>query len=115
MVRANREASEAWLRATLQSYNARMTSRAPLILAILLLLLPALYVGSYLALVVPEGRYLICMSGDPTSYSLIGHYRIYPPVARLFYWPLEQIDRNLRPLEWSLDVDWTNEQPCFHD
>jgi hypothetical protein len=34
-------------------------SRAPLIIAIVLLLLPVLYVGSYLALVVPEGISLV--------------------------------------------------------
>jgi hypothetical protein len=40
-------------------------SRAPLIIAIALLLLPVLYVGSYLALVVPEGVGLVQMQTAP--------------------------------------------------
>ncbi len=44
-------------------------SRTPLIVAIALLLLPVLYVGSYLALVVPEGIWND--SGDSWC-----HYRI---------------------------------------
>src|SRR5687768_2357659 len=37
----------------LSGYNLEMPSRAPLITAVILLLLPVLYVGSYLALVRP--------------------------------------------------------------
>jgi len=60
-------------------------SRAPLIAAIVLLLLPILYGGSYLALVVPGAAM---------------PYRGVEP-ARSFFWPLEQIDRKVRPAEWE--------------
>lgn len=51
------------------------TSRPPLIVAIVLLVLPVLYVASYLALVVPEG---IASQNDSRS---IGHYSLsYLPI-----------------------------------
>jgi hypothetical protein len=43
-------------------------SRAPLILAIVLLLLPVLYVGSYLALVNPVGT--------PAPFGGVNYYRV---------------------------------------
>jgi hypothetical protein len=67
-----------------------MTNRAPLILAITLLLLPVLYVGSYLALVRPG-------LPNPRTGS---NYRYGGFVASYFYWPLEQIDRGVRPDTW---------------
>jgi hypothetical protein len=77
-------------------------SRAPLIVAIVLLLLPVLYVGSYLALVVPEG-----ISMDPPGLLQLGsglpraNYRFVDRTAARIYWPLEQIDRKLRPGRWE--------------
>lgn len=64
-------------------------SRAPLIFAIGLLLLPLLYVGSYAALV------------TPSPYWWINHYRVSPELSAQFFWPLEQIDRKLRPEVWA--------------
>jgi hypothetical protein len=71
-------------------------SRAPLIVAIVLLLVPVLYVGSYLVLVVP--------SSPPVTRMCIIHtpYRFGYGYASLFFWPLEQIDRKARPDAWSL-------------
>ena len=70
-------------------------SRAPLIVAIVLLLLPVVYVGSYLALVKPyTGAYL---DGFPLAPS----YRWGGYLAARFFWPLEQIDRKLRPHTWE--------------
>jgi hypothetical protein len=63
-------------------------SRAPLLLAILLLVLPVLYVGSYLALVVPDG-------------SLPSDYRWGGETAEKIFWPLMRIDRKVRPAEWG--------------
>ena len=60
-------------------------NRTPLLLTIVLLLLPVLYVGCYLTLV-DHGTalpYRRCES------------------AQTFFWPLEQIDRKLRPLVWG--------------
>ncbi len=56
--------------------------------AVVLMLLPVLlYVGSYLALVVPYGDFAFYRFGGRTS-------------ARLF-WPLEQIDRKVRVEAWK--------------
>jgi hypothetical protein len=62
-------------------------SAGPLIIAIVLLLLPMLYVGSYLALKQVE---YYCWGGDWAS--------------RL-YWPLEQIDRKMRPEAWKSPLE----------
>ena len=75
-------------------------SRAPLIIAVVLLLLPVLYVGSYLALVMPEGYFRT----DPRRagvYDIRVHYRWLDPRAGVAFWPLEQIDRKLRPGAWK--------------
>ena len=71
-------------------------NRAPLILAIVLLLLPVLYVGSYLALVVPGGR--MVSLGYRNSFYV--HYRVDPEWPARVFWPLEQIDRKARPSAW---------------
>ena len=76
-------------------------SCTPLIIAIVLFLLPVLYVGSYCALVEPEGVYHVCMSGKDTARSLVGHYRLYSPITDKVFWPLEQFDRKLRPQTWE--------------
>jgi hypothetical protein len=60
---------------------------APVAIAIVLLL-PLLYVGSYLALVVPGG------------FTNNSNYRWGGMVADYFFWPLEQIDRSVRPKAW---------------
>lgn len=88
----------------------KQESRAPLVFAIVLLLLPVAYLGSYLALVEP-GRYWFKSIGSERVY--VYGYRYFgecsgigaPPaatrVAPLVYWPIEQIDRVLRPDVWS--------------
>jgi hypothetical protein len=60
-------------------------SLAPLIVAVSLLL-PMLYVGSYFAMVVP-GAAMPYVGGNET--------------AQKVFWPLEQIDRLLRPTKWA--------------
>ena len=74
------------------------TSRAPLILAIVLLLLPVLYVGSYLALVLPQGR----LVPESPTLDVNSHYRFGRElgISRAF-WPLEQIDRRMRSTHWA--------------
>jgi hypothetical protein len=76
-----------------------MNSRAPLVVTIVLLLLPVLYVGSYLALVVP-GYWLpigtlAMMRDDNPNYRYGGNH------SAKFFWPLEQVDRKLRPGAWG--------------
>jgi hypothetical protein len=71
---------------------------APLMTAILLVLLPALYVISYLSLVVPEGRYT---AADRNGWrTFIGHYHVAPAYAPKVFWPLEKLDQWLRPDAW---------------
>lgn len=66
----------------------KLESRAPLILAAALPLLLLLYVGSYLALVRPRP------DGDD--------YHPNTNTLRWVFWPLEQIDRKVRPNEWLI-------------
>lgn len=76
-------------------------SRAPLIVAIVLLLLPVLYVGSYLALVRP---YCVVTGYEQTGrYMNVDaiHYRWGGERAAAVFWPLEQIDRKMRPGAWE--------------
>ncbi len=73
--------------------------------ATLLLLLPVLYVGSYLALVVPSGipRELgvVFVHGHYMRNMTSDFYRFANAHSAKFFWPLEQIDRKLRPAAWS--------------
>jgi hypothetical protein len=83
-----------------------MKRRATPIIAVILLLLPVLYVGSYLVLVVPSGRppassVVASMFVSPGGVIKLSHYRAYPSVLAKFFWPLEQIDRKLRPNVWE--------------
>jgi hypothetical protein len=89
--------------------NARAAmNRAPLITATVLLLLPVLYVGSYLTLVVPASQpVLIGVYQDQKTSEVIAeewmdsHYRWGHRIAGLIFWPLEQIDRRVRPGAWE--------------
>ena len=74
---------------------------APL-LAAALLLLPLLYVGSYLALVTPN-RWAPAAPGD--TYALT-NYRCGNEWPSRIYWPLEQIDRRLFPQRWIDRAIW---------
>lgn len=75
-----------------------MASRDPLI-AITLLFLPMLYLGSYLALVDPKSSGVWNVSGGGIT-PLWSNYRFGDPYSRRIFWPLEQIDRRLRPDAW---------------
>jgi hypothetical protein len=66
------------------------SSSAPPLIATAVLLLPTLYVASYLALVVPQG----------VPYAEFYSYRAGKELPERFYWPLEQIDRRLRSAAW---------------
>ncbi|QDU25343.1 hypothetical protein ETAA8_04080 [Anatilimnocola aggregata] len=60
------------------------TSVAPIFVAIVLLLLQVLYVGSYLALVQPEGDFVDL----PTGGYYVSHYRIPGTLPSKFFRPL---------------------------
>lgn len=70
-----------------------MNHRAPLVVAICMLLLPVIYVGSYFALVLPEGT--------NTWRSTPIHYRWGERKLEPVYYPIEQLDRRMRPLAWQ--------------
>lgn len=77
-----------------------MANRAPLVAAILLLVLPLLYVGSYLALVDrrPLNHFLV----EPSSPAYrCSHYPIGGKYANVLYRPLEYLDRELQPEAWG--------------
>jgi hypothetical protein len=80
--------------------SERRWNPAPII-AVALLILPSLYVGSYLALVIPKGK-TVFVPANGTPYLRIDHYRVGNEtwLPRLF-WPLEQIDRKVRPGAWK--------------
>ncbi len=79
-----------------------MTNRAPLILAIVVLLLvPVMYVASYVALVTPRAT-LVPVTGSLGEEGLLVYdYRCGRGYTSLFFWPLEQIDRKVRPGAWK--------------
>jgi hypothetical protein len=93
-----------------------MPSRAPPITAIVLLLLPVLYVGSYLALVLPgppsfsfSVSMTVSWDSDPISpFDPDPTYRLDSDWLPRFFWPLEQLDRRLRPQAWE-DAFWSRE------
>lgn len=75
------------------------SSHAPLLIAIVLLLLPLLYVGSYLALVRPGVDWMNMAIGSRIPDE---RYRVGGRFSEGIFWPVEQIDRRLRPGAW----DW---------
>jgi hypothetical protein len=75
--------------------------RTPVIIAVVLLLLPVLYVGSYLVLLQRIALPVSVLSGRPVPIMNVAAYRIGGQYAKAFFWPLEQIDRRLRPGAWE--------------
>jgi hypothetical protein len=86
-----------------------MTNRAPLVVAIVLLVLPVLYVGSYVALLRPATSTFTATIGIQTPTGPIGidvspansNYRIGGEWPATLFWPLEKADRKLRPGYWE--------------
>lgn len=79
-----------------------MTSQphTPLGIIIALLLLPVLYVGSYLALVRPGPPFTGALSGVRPHRIYTGHYRFGREWSERVFRPVELIDRKLRPKAW---------------
>jgi hypothetical protein len=83
-----------------------MKKHAAPVIAATLLLLPVLYVGSYLGMVSPcrqVHRQLAPNRKQTTTYN----YRIDSRWPSNVFWPLELIDRRVRPGLW----DWRNKDP----
>lgn len=83
-------------------YDQEM-NRAPLFVAVFVLLLPLFYVASYLALVVPGG-WSIPNAMASRDYPTHFHYRCGGAVADRLFWPLEKVDQWLRPNAWWDDI-----------
>ncbi len=80
-------------------------SRAPLIIAIVLLLLPMLYVGSYLALVVPDGAFVATQASPSSVGGVQGYfltYRAKNEWCSVIFHPLEWFDRSVFPDRWEI-------------
>jgi hypothetical protein len=73
--------------------DKQQQSRAPLIIAIVLLLLPVMYVGSYLASV---SYHFEVHNADGSTERLVT-YRADGEFIEVFFWPIEQIDKRIRP------------------
>jgi hypothetical protein len=61
---------------------------------------PLLYVGLYLAVVIPGGAPMD-FNPDQGYYTRIGIYRVGEDVCKTVFWPLEQVDRRVRPGVWD--------------
>ena len=74
-------------------------SRVPPIVAIVLLLLPALYVGSYLAMMDHQPL-------APFNRIRAANFRFGGNAAHYFYLPLIWIDSKVRPAYWWDEQEW---------
>ena len=85
------------------------------ILAAGLMLVPVLYVGSYLAMVRPAGIFDDEYFQDGfywTDLHKTRYYAIIGNSGHRVYWPLEQIDRRVRPDAWDpFGMDRSRGQP----
>lgn len=73
----------------------RKSAVIPLFVAFLLIL-PLIYLGTYFANVIPGGVWR-----NPWSAEGMQYYRVGGRRAEFVYWPLERIDRQLRPSVWN--------------
>ena len=71
-------------------------------LAVILFLLPQLYVASYFALVEPQRPVAKLRSGGEVIWwsTPAPSYRRGGEQAERFFWPLEMLDRRVRPRMW---------------
>jgi hypothetical protein len=76
------------------------SSTAPII-AVFLLLLPVIYVGSYLLLVVPAGFGRNEVDNWGHRISVVRFYRIGGDRAERFFRPLQRLDQWVRPKAWG--------------
>ena len=79
-------------------------SFAPLLVSLLLLLVPVAYVASYAGLVRP-GRVFYTCSHLGNGEILVEPYAFGDEWSERIFWPLEQLDRRLRPDVWPGEFD----------
>ena len=80
-----------------------MLSRLLLIVLICVLLLPLLYMGSYLALLRVRFSSFSMSMGRVHPRRSFAEYRYGGARAKLIFQPLEDVDRKLRPSAWQSD------------
>jgi hypothetical protein len=71
----------------MRDMEEKRSNLMPLMVALLLLTLPILYLGTYLALI------------DP-GFGKVHPYRLGSGYSSAVFWPLEQLDRRIRPDAW---------------
>jgi hypothetical protein len=91
--------------------NDRRSNAAPIAIAVLLAL-PLLYVGSYLALVEVSG--VAIANADNEKWAWVENYRVGTNAARTIYKPLNWADRQLRPSYWETEVVDSNPVVAEH-
>ncbi|WP_254512825.1 hypothetical protein [Anatilimnocola floriformis] len=75
-------------------------SRAPLVIAVVLLLLPVLYVGSY-CVALRSSSQMVGLNALLPKGASPDYYRFGGVWSKRVYWPLEWVDRRLRPKAWA--------------
>jgi hypothetical protein len=80
--------------------DSHAQSRAPLIASIVLLVLPVLYAGSYLALIRPEPAVTATSMMSGQRETRVSNYKIGGGRLDWFFWPIEETDRQIRPGVW---------------
>lgn len=82
-------------------------SRAPLLIVVMVLLLPVIYLASYLSLSAPAiGGHTIIggLNHKETYLHMCADYRWGGETTVRIYWPLEQLDRLVRPGAWEQKI-----------
>jgi hypothetical protein len=80
----------------------KRSGNAAWIVAAVLLVLPVVYVGSYLALVEPHSHLVfVRRSAVKQTPRNVSNYRYGDDVSEVVFWPLEQLDRRIRPKAWD--------------
>lgn len=70
-------------------------------LSVVVLIFLIAYVGSYVVLVLPEGRTVWATTSGMKANIVLLHYRTDGQWQSTLFWPLEQLDRTLRPASWA--------------
>jgi hypothetical protein len=103
-VSRRREPSRSWLgsgaRGKIEAMKEKRSTAVPAILAVLLLL-PLVYVGSYLALLKPQPGSIAWSSWANLSVRRIADYRWGGDYARAAFRPIHSVDQLVRPGYWT--------------
>lgn len=84
-----------------------MKRHAAPIIAAILLILPVLYVGSYLAHVAPWNGAITTPSGEVYPIHFVSRFA-HPYALRVIFRPLQLLDMQLRPKLWEQPSDDPN-------